>query len=745
MKFQRAIKNSALVGSLLLITNCGDSSTGENGNTQGDEYVPGRVPSIQGKFTIDSLSNTLDYTVLTYNGFSGTVSQYNALDAALASKSIIRDLSVTYPGNLYLLYVYQDSVGAVGKKPTAIPMPYNITLPSGISISTGPTLLSPTLAMSNSGAVPSIDDTIIPSEANAVILTIPAGLKDAPETPFFPKGTRYTAVLAETKTDVSDKHSAVFSIESSKDNPVIFGALAHNVGSPFSLRFYDDSSTIDSSLGDSIPLLTKTAAPGIIKARFLSLVADDLPVMSLQSMNSAELKGLGTTAPTLLSLLNEFFPTLVETKKQGTETVAEVKFNPEHGIFCLGGNNKFHTVDLDHQTFVYPMSGSAQNTTIEIVNVSNDSGFIAETGKHIKVTNLNGNGTLRLITVMKDAPASGAPAIIEVDTLNGINKVNVVVGNVSDAFNLSSFPAEGIVLLSYANNKTMPVTAATEDANIRGSLYDGETKVEDGKVILTQLVKKSSSLGAGAIHRVLSMHSETQGVSGKRLRQLAIALDPIRHVSYSSGGLSIAHMNHLSNLHLNRSSSTHFATPLSKHLSISASHMSGHRVISNNFNYATTNLGLNASIYGVVNDKQETSIGAALIGFKHIPINQTTIIPSVAVGYDSNKFNDVNLSAEKIRIGLKDISLNSIFARLMTTFKYTENNLTTSLTAGLEARRSAFSEGNVISDHMEASVKGESLSRVNSFIEATFTAETIEMKAALWNFNQVEVNFGISR
>lgn len=740
MTFQKSIKYSAFIASSLLVSSCGDTSN--DGNNAGSGAGPFSSSTInplgrssQPGFKISSLGDGA-YVALTYNGFSGTASQY-----AGNAQNLIKDLSVSNAANLYLLALYVKAVGTREKPSTGTALSYPMTLASGLKIDTGLTLLSPALAMnSTQPGISSFKDKVIPSATNPVILTIPAGLKTVPETPFFPKGTKYTGVLAESQT-TAGSHSAILSIETSTTNPVEFGAFGHTSGSPLDLRFYDNSSTIEaSSLGSQIPLLSKTTAPGVIKARFLSLVSNNLPVMSLNSMDQATFGELGLGSGELLSLLRSAFPALVEEKMEGGETVVYPIFNSDHGIFCLGGKNKFDTVNLDHQTFVYPQSSRGTNTTIDTLNVSADSGFIINTENYMIVNTLNGNGTLKLIAVLNDGEPAAQP-FIQVGTLNGVNKVNVVIGKVAGGFTL---PADGLWLLSYAD-KAAAITTATEDAHMGGVLYDGETKVEDGKVILTQLVKKPAAIGSGTIHRLLSWHPETQGISGQGLRTLAATLDPLTKVHYHVGALSTAHMDHAANLQLDVPSSTHIVMPISNHLNMSASNMLNHTVVSSNLNYQTHGLGVTASVYGVTSDKQETSVGSMLTGFKHIAINQGVITPSVAVGYASNSLKDIDLSTSKIQVSLRDIALNSFFARLMTTVKHTQDNLTASLAAGVEARHAIFSRGNAISNHTELSVKGDSLNTFHSIVEATFIAKSAQFKAALWNFNQFELTFGVSR
>jgi hypothetical protein len=754
MVLKKSITYSVFIASSILVSSCGDKSGDGNSASSSDDSLASAAVQSFGQssrvgFKISSLADNLEFMVLTYNGFSGKSSQYTG-SPSTAAQNLVKDLSATNLANLYFFSLYVNTVGTREKPATGTPINYPLTLSSGIKIYTGLTLLSPEVAMnSTQPGIASFKDRVTPSVKNPVILTVPAGKKAAPETPFFPIGSRYTAVLAEAQPS-EDSHSAILSIESSPMNPVIFGAFAHTVGSPLRLRFYDSASTIETPLGDQLPVLSQPSVPGIIKARFLSLVASSLPKMSLYSMDNTTFGELGLTSGRLLSLLHGAFPSLVDEETQGSETTVYPIFNPDHGIFCLGGNNNFDTVNLDHQTFVYPMSYDAKVirpattgaviTTIDTVNVSADSGFITESGRHINVNTLNGNGTLKLITVMKDA-AVDSP-IVQVKDLKGVNKVNVVVGKVADKFVI---PTTGVILLSY-DNKDAVVTTATEDAHMGGVLYDGETKVEDGKIILTQLIKKPAALGSGTIHQLLARHPETQGISGRALTRLTASLDPIARVDYQVGGLSSAHMNHSANLQLHVPSSTQVIMPVANHLTFSASNRLNHTVVSSNFNYQRTHgLGLAASLYGVINDKREAAFGSTLTGFKQIIMPQGVITPSISVGYTSNSLKNIDLSSEKIQVGLHDVVLNSFFARILTTVKHTHDKLTASFSAGLEARYGIFAQGKAISNHTKVSVEGDSQDAFHSILEASFTTEAVQVKTVLWNFNQVELSFWISR
>jgi hypothetical protein len=697
-----------LSSTVLFIAGCGSSSSDSTPTSNnGGHDVPSST----------KLPIVPNMVSLVYNGFSASADKYT-IPSQLAG-----DLSATQAANLYLNYLYTKAVGKKDAPPPTLPQNHNITLPvSKISTHTNPTVLDPKLAMtSQDPGIAAWSGKLTPSAINPVMLSVFIGRENIPETPFFPQGTRYTAVFMERPAEA--KHGAIISIEASPSNPVIFGAFGHDPKSSLNLRFYDAHSTIDST-NPQAPLLSKTTTPGVIKARFLSLTSDNLPSMSLQSMDRQTFADLGLTARDLLTVMAPVFPGLIDVKG----TTPQTMFNENHGIFCLGGKNTFVNVDLAHQTFVYPMSSS--DTNITTMNVSADSGFIVESGKHINVQTLKGNKTLKLITVTNDVPSS--TPIVHVETLNNVDTINVVVGKVTSG---SKLPTAGMVLLSH-DNAIPALTVRTEDAHMNGVFYDGEAKYEDKKVILTSLTPKSR-LSAGIVQDLLARHPSTQGASTRVMHQLIAALNPIQLIHHRTGGFSAAHMHHLSQLYLNVSK-----LPLATRLEILGSNTVSHNVISTNLSHTLGNLAFTTSIYGVVNNLHETAFGATITAFSHITFANNLLIPSATIGYTSNRLGNIDLRADNISVQLNDINLSSLFARLMTTFNHVQNdNLSASIAAGIEACYSKFNRGVAVSDHLSFSVKDQQLNSIHSIVETKLTSKSASLRMAIWNFNQFDIQF----
>jgi hypothetical protein len=403
----------------LVLASCGSES--ENGGA-GSSYTPD--PNQQADFRVTNKA-----VFVAFNGFDGDASVYQATPLNLAG-----DLSVSQAENLYDYNTFKTNVGTKDNLSGVTAATYTRKLPkSGQTIKTALTVLNPDLAMHNSIN----PNHIKPSTNNPVVLSIPAGLALRPEAPFFPAGTKYSGVLVEAPSDPAENHGCILSIEASA-TPLQFAAFSHQEGKNFTLRTYDNNSTIDTS--SARPLLTMAKSTATIKSRFVSLTADRLSDsnISLDSMNMTALRELGfRSGKDLLAIIPSVFPRVYNTTKQDTI------FNANYGVFCLGGKNTFKQVDLSNQTFLYPVSAKNKNTKIATVKVSSDSGIITESGKYVEITTLTGQGDLKLITVMKDAAT--ADPIVKTTTLNGVTKINVVVGLVDPAFKL---PGTGVTLLS---------------------------------------------------------------------------------------------------------------------------------------------------------------------------------------------------------------------------------------------------------------------------------------------------------
>ena len=259
------IKSSTIILSTtcLLLSGCGGDNTQGNDNSS-TKPAPGSSSDFKQQLLADNTA-----TVLAFNGFSGNGTFYDANPMNLAG-----DLSATHPANLYL---YDTFINAIEPKPsptTVVAASYRRSLPaSSQTIETGNTLLNPGLAMNSSDpTIAAQRGKITVSNTNPVLLSIPAGLSQRPEAPFFPAGTKYTALIVESPTLPTASHGPIISIEAGAA-PVQFAAFAHQQGKTFTLRTYDSTSTVDKS-GTRL-LLTAAKNPARIQSRFVVLAADD--------------------------------------------------------------------------------------------------------------------------------------------------------------------------------------------------------------------------------------------------------------------------------------------------------------------------------------------------------------------------------------------------------------------------------------------------------------------------------------
>ena len=407
----------------------------------------------------------------------------------------------------------------------------------------------------------------------------------------------------------------------------------------------------------------------------------------------------------------------------------------------MGGNNTFNTVDLKDQTFVYPLSANDKKTHIGTLNVSSDSGFITESGKHIEVDTLNGKGTLKLIAVMKDAVAPDA--VVHVKSLNNVNQIKVVMGVVDPAFKFSS----PVGLLSFDNALTPPLTVTTEDAHMAGAFYDGESAFDGKKVVLTSLTKKAKlSSGSTTIRSLMAHHPKTQGISSRAMNSLIAMLDPMTSIHQTLGTSSVALSQHTLGLLAGAPASTnHHAVSLANQLTISASNALDHTVASINLNSRVGEVKLATSIYGTrALDQQDVAFGSSITASKSLDLNGAMLIPSVAVGYSMDTVSDKTLSANGLNINLTHTALNSVFARLMTAFNHEHAGLSTTLAMGLEARHAMFSGGLASTDHDSVLLAGESTNGVYSIIEASFASNASRLNITLSNFNHAQIQFGLT-
>lgn len=730
--FLRSTSSNIILGTTCLLLNgCGESSSS---NTTYTPNAP--VSPITDDFKHHLTTNNTATILLAFNGFSENGTFYDATPLNLAG-----DLSAVDPANLYLYDTFINAVGTETTPSKTVAANYTRQLPaSKKSMQTGNTLLNPGFAMNGYyPALVALRNKLNPTTSTPVILSIPAGLELRPEAPFFPAGTRYTAIIIESPKLPNSKHGPIMSIEAGSA-PLQFAVFAHQQNKVFTLRVYDKASTIDKT-GLRV-LLTQARNKATIESRFVVLEADGLSSdnLILQSIDRSALSAFGfNSGKELLQNTAPMFPQLTDSKK------VPIFNDGNHGVFCLGGNNTFNTVDLKDQTFVYPLSANNKNTQINTLNVSADSGFITESGKHIKIDTLNGNGTLKLIAVLKSDVVPTVP-VVQVKTLKGVNAVKVVMGVVDPTFAFP-FPAAGMTLLSFDTALTNQLSVTTEDAHMAGALYDGESELQGNKVVLKSLIRKTGlSSGSSTVRSLMAHHPRTQGISSQRMNTLIATLDPIRSVHQTLGDSSAALNQHMLGVNAGfTSSANHSSVSLTDHVTISTSHALDHAVASINLNTRFDGFNLATAVYGTRAINQgDSAFGSSMTASKSLDLDGAILIPSVAVGYSMNACSDKSLNAQGININLTHTVLNLVFARMMTAFKHEHAGLSTTLGMGLEARHTMFSQGMASSDYDSVSLAGETTNGIYSIIEASFIANTSRLNITLNNFNHAQIQFGFN-
>jgi len=712
----------ALLSSIIWLGGCS-----KNPNSSNDPHSDYNFPR-QSPLNINFPKTSQLPRILVYNGFDDPANNaYQSDPIHLAG-----DLSAIQPENLYLFDYYTQSVGTqTSPRAMEYKIDYAISLPvSKTQIKTGDTLLNPALSLAKT-----MDkDAHLPSTTKPVLLCIPSGNLQAPETPFFPENTHYTAVLIQPSTTAS--RSATVSLQThpagSSINPPTFGVFAHQPNKEFNLRFYDKDSTIDNS--KRFKLLTESKQPGVIRGRFVSLTASNLPLMSLHSIDQAAFTNLGLSSEQLLMLTHTFFPQLVSVQAQ---TTATLHFDKNYGMFCVGGNNQFETINLSNQTFIYPQSPAAIKTRVKIVDVAADSGFITASGKHIHVDTLNGQGTLNLIAVLEDALDTAAPPV-QITTLNNVDTVNVSIAKIANSFTL---PNDGMVLLAYANGPAS-LTVTPTAQHVGGNVISGTAAYKDNQVILQSLTK--ISLGSGIIHRLLANHPNTQGLPYHVMSRLISELNPMQDVNDSLGDASAAVMHHDIGLHLSNAYAATSISRIHKNFSLSSNHDLKHKVIAAHMHYLHDKLRMTATMYGAAIDGKDATFGTTLTAFTPINFANNTCVPSMSIGYALKKVPDFALKSDAIHVSLGNAALNSMFTRFMGTFQHNQGDLSLSIAAGLEFRHSTFSNGIVSSDHTEFSLKGNTTNTLHSIVEANFGSPSTRFKFTMWNFNQVQLQLSLT-
>lgn len=674
--------------------------------------------------------------VLAFNGFAKDDSyQNNPLKLA-------GDLSAVEPANLYDYNTFVDNVGTTDKQSNKPAKDYPLVLPaSEFNHQTGQTLLDPSLSLKSADP-----QQIVPSENNPVILTIPAGLQDRPESPFFPANTKYTAVIATSSKTEGATHGPILSLKSGS-TPHQFGAFAQD-GDYFTLRTYSNQSKVEKALNRD--LLSMAPTPVSIQSRYVSLTADGISTdkdvingnIKLESMDMATFKSLGYTyGSELLAATKQAFPKIYDAKNNNTI------FEERYGVFCLGGKNTFNSVSLKHNTYLYPISDITKGTVINSLFIEKDSGIIAESGKNVFVIQLGTsvNSLLNITAVCKDTVINSEDPIVEVGTLtNSVNEINVVINRQNPNFKL---PQGGMILLSINNGRLAGTTVKPAAYFYGGNKFTPKAEIKGNSVVLTDLGKPTKiSLGSSTALGLLSHDSRTQGISVNAMYELIGALDPMTVVQSHLGGMSSALTQHALNIGAVANNSNHSSVKLNESLNISTGATVKHMVSGIHFSHGFAGIKLSSSAYGIYSvETKDTGFGIALLASKPMVFKSTQLVPSLAIGYDSIAFSGTSLHAHNIDVNVSDALVNSVYARAMTNLSYTSpEGVATTFGFGLEARHGSFSRGLASTDQTSVSMSGEQLNGIYSVAEASFATQSSKVSVSLCNFNQFQLQFGFN-
>lgn len=746
MRLRKHINTPALYSLLLtasFITGCETPSSGSSSGTGTSSSSSGGSTAM----SIEDLLKEVDVSIFTFNGFDANEATYTG-DTGNPIH-LAGDLSATDNQNLYLTALYKD---ALNKQNLGT---YDITLPASKAALRPSTILNPNLSMANTTntLITKYKDKLTPSKTNPVILTVPKGRSSNPETPFFSAGTRYTAVTPEVAAN--DNETARFSFQGGAD-PISLGFFGHRRDTNLHMRVYtNDSKVVTENLpgGGSI-LALSTPQPGnnsaTIKARYLSLTSDGINTrfLELDSLSNNELENLGWDSR-ILGITRSFLPEVVTLRPDPAKPSGYTaslnfhngSFNP--GIFCLGGDNLFGQVTLSNETFIFPVSAAEKNTRIDRVNASEDSGFIATPKKKINVTQLNANGNLNVIANLRDTtqPAAGDDPVVQVIDARNLNQITVRLALSDSNYTL---PAHGFKLLSYENGPlNAPAVANITPVNVGATIIGGTAALEGNTLKLTTLTKRPAAGLSGAVAGLMAHHPGTQGMAVADFQQLLNRLTPMPALSSIKQNFAATSLNQLLTQNLTHQG---YSQQLN-HLQFSGSNGID-KTVNASMGYAT-NLGsavlLSQAQASMQQGSDHREMDLSLTALRPVQIDSTTrITPAISIGYAMNRFDTIRDAAGSFQLTYTDVASHSAFIQTLAAVDYQLDTTKFNIGAGIDARFSSFSNGEVSSNGKGISLEQTTHSTISSIIQAGFETSTMNANVSLWNFKTLQFNVSIN-
>lgn len=750
-RFLTATSASALA---LFLSACGNNDKGETGSAAqspaGSPSIPSPITktdaTLEGNRQLGANEQSVEdtqkrsYLALAYNSYVADTDKYKD------PKDLITDLSVMSPENLYLIQQYKAAL-----EQKAAHSYTGVKLPSGATIDTGNTVLSPELALARNKAeaVMPFAAKTRPKEDNPVLLSAPSSTRDTPETPVIPANAEFTAVLFEPSAK-SHTQQTIVSIEQSDAQIPRFGGFVHYDGGAPIFRYFDSKSTVDTT-NPAFPLLSASAEPAGIQARFVHLTGDmdtqgggSGKGLNIESLTRNEFSKLGLSTEDLYALLAApLNKKLLEFTSDSGRTALTFRryFASELGIIALGGKSTYGIVALVDQSYLYPMSETG--TTVTQLTADKTSGIIAETGKSVSIDKLEGAEELKVLLVTGSTPPSATMPIVHVKDLQKVTKFIVRVGRVAPNADLTKL--KGMTLLSHDNKVNGGITAVPEntDGHQDGKLYNLSVGYDDQKLTVKSLTVSANTLAAGVVKSALDHHPDTQGISTADYQQIADKLNPATHLNRTHTNIvASAGLSHLNASILGTSSQQgQFSHKLGNGLAITGSSNSQAHGLSTSLHKGPALF----SAYGNI-DKSGTnsSVGANVAIASSTHISGVTFTPALCVGYALDTLPNANLSAKNIIFNLSDMKVSSAYAQaLLAGVNHAYADLKLSGAVGLDVRHSRFANGQLRAIHGDFALNGESSTTTTVFLEGAITTQSSEMTARIMNFNTFEILFSL--
>jgi hypothetical protein len=280
-----------------------------------------------------------------------------------------------------------------------------------------------------------------------------------------------------------------------------------------------------------------------------------------------------------------------------------------------------------------------------------------------------------------------------------------------------------------------------------GAFYDGETAIQGNNVVLTKLDQKGRlSAGSSSVRSLLAHDSRTQGLNSRTMNALIETLDPINLVQTHLGEMSSAISQHTLSLSGASKASSHYSAKLSESWNISAGTTLKHMISGLHLTHGVDGFKLSSSVYGVHSvETKDTGFGISLAASKPMEFKSTQLVPSFAIGYDTFSFSQASLHANDIHVNVNDALVNSMYARAMTNLSYTSpEGVAATFGFGLEARNGSFDRGLASTNQTSVSMAGKPINGVYSIVEASFATQSSKISVLLSNFNQFQIQFGLS-